>query len=168
MLNNTNQSWLQGLNEFIDGKEPCFQRQQTRLDKSQGNSIFNSSAHLWQPGIRAPSPLTTPWNRLICTLSTVLSRECSSCWALHGWLSSFRSQPSLIILSKVVLPSQPGWALPTPEASFPAIPKYYPELCLEPPAVPCIDYILPFSVIFFSVASTCVPFHPTSLKVSVP
>ena len=53
MLNNTNQSWLQGLNEFIDGKEPWFQRQQMRLDKSQGNSIWNSSVHLWQPGIRA-------------------------------------------------------------------------------------------------------------------
>lgn len=49
MLNNTNQSWLQGLNEFIDGKEPWFQRQQKRLDNSQGNSIWNSFAHLWQP-----------------------------------------------------------------------------------------------------------------------
>lgn len=41
MLNNTNQSWLQGLNEFIDGKEPWFQRQQKRLDNSQGNHIGN-------------------------------------------------------------------------------------------------------------------------------
>lgn len=42
MLNNTNQSWLRGLNEFIDGKEPCFQRQQKRLDNSQEDRIGNS------------------------------------------------------------------------------------------------------------------------------
>lgn len=41
MLNNTNQSWLRELNEFIDGKEPCFQRQQKRLDNSQEVRIGN-------------------------------------------------------------------------------------------------------------------------------
>lgn len=163
MLNNTNQSWLRGLNEFIDGKEPWFQRQQKRLDNSQGNSIWNSPVHLWQPGISAPSNLTILWNRLILHY-TQLSAENAPLPEFGMADSSFRSQASLITLSKVVLAPQPEWALPTSDSSLPAIPKYHPVLygsACSSLNGPCSALLCNISF-FFSVASTWCLF-PSSL-----
>lgn len=161
MLNNTNQSWLQGLNEFIDGKEPWFQRQQKRLDNSQGNSIWNSSALLWQPGISAPSSLTIPWNRFICTRNAVLCWEYSSPWAPPGWLFLLDFLDDLSY-SRVVPPSHPEWA----KTSLPIIPRQHPELHLELPAISWngpLYYCLLFFIylfFFFLLPLPGIPFHP--------